>query len=172
MDEKKRHPDWELKDRDRYILAELADDPTLSAKELRDLLEEKYGIDVSRVTVSESIRQMRGEGVFRETVIPNEEYLFFSLFEYQFFPPNFDTEWREALEFIRTDKHTLFFFLADGQYQWKSIMIFRDIEQQSRWIHEFYKVYGDLVLDLKNTVVTNVLKFSADPEVFQTLLKD
>ncbi|MDS0300192.1 winged helix-turn-helix domain-containing protein [Halogeometricum sp. S1BR25-6] len=172
MNENARYPDWDLKDRDRYILGELADDPTLSAQELRDLLEEKYGIDVSRVTVSESIRQMREEGVFRETVIPNEEYLFFSLFEYQFFPPNFAAEWRAAMEFIRSDEHTLFFFLADGQYQWKSVMIFRDIEQQSRWIHEFYKAYGDLILDLKNTVVTNVLKFSADPEVFRTLLKD
>lgn len=172
MSERKRHPDWNLKDRDRYILSELANDPTLSAQELRDLLEKKYDIDVSRVTVSESIRQMREEDVFRETIIPNEEYLFFSLFEYQFFPPNFASEWRAALEFIRSDKHTLFFFLADGQYQWKSIMIFKDIEQQSRWIHEFYKAYGDLVLDLRNTVVTNVLKFSADPEVFQTLLKD
>lgn len=172
MADDRRYPDWDLTERDKYLLGELANDPTLSSKELRDILEEKYGIDVSRVTVSESIRQMRNEGVFRETVIPNEEYLFFSLFEYQFFPPNFEEEWRSALEFIRTNKHTLFFFLADGQYQWKSIMIFRDIEQQSRWIHEFYKAHGDLVVDLKNTVVTNVLKFSADPEVFQTMLRD
>lgn len=172
MSEKARYPDWNLKDRDRYILSELATDPTLSAQELCDLLESKHGINVSRVTVSESIRQMREEGVFRETIIPNEEYLFFSLFEYQFFPPNFAAEWRAALEFIRSNKHTLCFFLAGGQYQWKSIMVFRDIEQQSRWIHEFYKAYGDLILDLRNTVVTNVLKFSADPEVFQTLLSD
>jgi len=167
-----KSPDWTLKERDRYILSELSDDPTLSAKELRDILEAKYDIDISRVTVSESIRQMRDEGVFREAVIPNEEYLFFALFEYQFFPPNFSEEWYDALEHIRYNKHTLLFFLADGQYQWKSVMIFRDLEQQSKWIHEFYKEYGDLVLDLKNTVVTNVLKFSADPEVFETILAD
>src|SRR5690554_3493384 len=120
MGEKKRQPEWNFKERDKYILSELSNDPTLSAQEIRDRLKSKYGIETSRVTISESIRQMREEGVFREAVIPNEEYLFFSLFEYQFFPPNFDEEWRDALEFIRNDEHTLLFFLADGQYQWKS----------------------------------------------------
>jgi DNA-binding Lrp family transcriptional regulator len=171
MGEKKSHPDWNFKERDRYILSELSNDSTLSSQELTDILDEKYDIDISRVTVSESIRQMREAGVFREALIPNEEYLFFSLFEYQFFPPNFSDEWRDAMEHIRHNEHTLIFFLADGQYQWKSIMVFRNREQESRWIHEFYKEYGDLLLDLKNTVVTNVLKFNADPEVFQTLLE-
>jgi len=32
------------------------------------------------------------EDVFQETIIPNEEYLFFSLIECQFFPPNFADE--------------------------------------------------------------------------------
>lgn len=164
-----KQPDWNLKDRDKYILGELSKDPTLSAKELRDRLEEKYGIDISRVTVSESIRQMREEDVFRESIFPNEKYLFFALFEYQFFPPNFSDEWYDALQYIRDDEHTVLFFLANGQYQWKSIMIFRDLEQQSKWVHEFYKEHGDLLLGLRNTVVTNMLKFSADPEVFQLL---
>jgi len=165
-------PNWDFKERDRYILSELSEDPTLSAKELRNILEEKHNIDISRVTVSESIRKMREEGVFRETIIPNEEYLFFALFEYQFFPPNFSDEWEDALSHIRFNEHTLLFFLADGQYQWKSVMIFRDLEQQSKWIHDFYKEYGDLILDLRNTVVTNVLKFSADPAIFQTMLEE
>jgi DNA-binding Lrp family transcriptional regulator len=170
MGERTRRPEWDFKDRDKYILSELAADPTLSAQEIRDRLREKHDIEASRVTISESIRKMREEGVFREAVIPNEEYLFFSLFEYQFFPPNFDEEWKDALETIRNDEHTLLFFLADGQYQWKSVMIFQDREQESKWIHEFYKHHGDLLLDLRNTVVTNVLKFNADPKVFQTLL--
>ncbi len=166
------YPEWDFKERDALILSELAEEPTLSAQELRDILEEKHDIDISRVTVSESIRQMRAEGVFREAIIPNERYLFFALFEYQFFPPNFEDNWRDALEYVRDDEHTLLFFLADGQYQWKSVMVFRDLEQQSRWIHDFYKRHGDLILDLRNTVVTNVLKFNADPEIFQTLLEE
>jgi DNA-binding Lrp family transcriptional regulator len=172
MGEKKTQPEWNFKERDKYILSELSNDPTLSAQEIRDRLESKYDIETSRVTISESIRKMREAGVFREAVIPNEEYLFFSLFEYQFFPPNFDEEWRDALEFIQDNEHTLLFFLADGQYQWKSVMVFQDREQESKWIHNFYKNHGDLLLDLRNTVVTNVLKFNADPQVFETLLGD
>lgn len=172
MTNKNGSPSWDLKERDRYILSELSEDPTLSAKELRDILDDSYDIDISRVTVSESIREMRNEGVFRNAIIPNEDYLFFALFEYRFFPPNFADRWYEALDFIRNDKHTLLFFLSDGEYQWKSVMIFKDIEQHSRWIHEFYKEYGDLVLDLRNTIVTNVLKFGAEPEVFKTMIQD
>ena len=172
MEGKKPDRDAELKDRDKYILSELAADPTLSAREICDRLKDEYGIETSRVTVSESIRQMREEGIFREAVIPNEEFLFFSLFEYQFYPPNFHEEWRDALESIRNDEHTLFFFLSDGSYKWKSVMVFRNREQESKWIHEFYKDHGDLLLDLHNTVVTNVLKFNADPKVFETILND
>ncbi|NUE03696.1 Lrp/AsnC family transcriptional regulator [Halorubraceae archaeon YAN] len=172
MVEKNHQPKWNLKKRDKYILSELANDPTLSAQEIRDILKEKYNIKTSRVTISEAIRKMREEGVFREAIIPNEEYLFFSLFEYQFFPPNFDEHWRDALRFIRDDEHTLLFFLSDGKYQWKSIMVFQNREQESKWIHDFYKEHGDLLLNLQNTVVTNVLKFNADPKVFATLLND
>lgn len=171
MPEKKSIPDWDLKDRDRVLLSELANDPTLSARELRDILDKDYSIEVSRVTVSESIRQMRNAGVFRETIIPNEEYLLFSLFEYQFFPPNFREHWRAALNHIRRDEHTLLFFLSDGQYQWKSVMMFKNRGQESRWIHDFYKEHGNLLIDLRNTVVTNVLKFDTDPRIFETLVE-
>ena len=162
--------EFQLKQRDRIILGEYSNDPTLSARELRDILEKDHGISVSRVTVSESLRKMREEDLFREAVIPNEEYLFFSLFEYQFFPPNFNDNWREALEHIKQSDHTLLFWLSDGMYQWRSVMIFRNREQESRWIHEFYKSHGELVVNLNNSVVTNVLKFDTSPAIFQDML--
>jgi hypothetical protein len=59
-------PEWEFTERDVAILREFADDPQISSRQLTDILDEKYGIDVSHVTVSESIRRMREEGVFRE----------------------------------------------------------------------------------------------------------
>lgn len=160
-----------LKRRDRIILGEYSNDPTLSARELRDILEEDYGIDVSRVTVSESLREMRSRGIFRETIIPNEEHLFFSLFEYRFFPPGFQEGWENAMEYILDSDHTLLFWLADGTHQWKSIMIFRDREQESKWIHEFYKEHGPAFLDLQNTVVTNVLKFDTNSSIFKDMLR-
>lgn len=172
MAEDSSGPDWQLSRRDRIILAELSNDPTLSSADLREILEEEYAISASRVTISESIRQMREADVFREVIVPNEDYLLFSLFEYQFFPPNFEDNWRDAFEYIRDDEHTLMFYLADGTYWWHSVMMFADREEESRWLHEFYKDHGDLLIDLRTTVISRMLKFGTDPKVFQSVMKD
>ncbi|WP_331235520.1 winged helix-turn-helix domain-containing protein [Natronorarus salvus] len=169
MTESKPIPDWEFKERDVIILKELTRDPQLSSRDLREILAEEHGIEVSHVTISESIRKMRRDGVFREAIIPNEEYLLFSLFEFQFDPEHFAESWRVAMEEIRADEHTFMYFLSDGEYQWKTIMMFENREQESRWIHEFYKEHGRLVNNLRNSVVTNVLKFGTDPELFDSL---
>jgi DNA-binding Lrp family transcriptional regulator len=162
-------PEWEFKERDVLVLRELSRDPQLSSRELADLLEEKHDIEVSHVTVSESIRGMREEGVFREAIIPNEEYFEFALFEFRFDPEHFESGWRPAMEFIRGSPNTLFYFLSDGEYQWKSVMMFTSREAQSRWIHEFYKRHGDVVDNLRNSVMTNVLKFRTDPELLERI---
>ncbi len=162
-------PDWEFKDRDVVILRELSRDPQLSSRDLARLLEEKYGIDVSHVTVSESIRGMREEGVFREAIIPNEEYFYFALFEFKFNPENFADAWRPAMEYIRESPNTLFYFLSDGEYQWKSVMMFPTRQSQSIWIHDFYKHHGDVVDNLRNSIVHNVLKFRTDPQILEGL---
>ncbi|WP_435320846.1 Lrp/AsnC family transcriptional regulator [Haloarchaeobius sp. TZWSO28] len=162
-------PDWSFKERDVVILQELAADPQLSSRELARLLSEEHDIDVSHVTVSETIRKMREEGVFREAIVPNEEYFLFALFEFKFNPEHFADEWHDAMVAIRDDPHTLFYFLSDGEYQWKSVMMFRGREQQSRWIHDFYKEHGKVVSNLRNSVVHNVLKFRTDPEIFRGL---
>ncbi|SFC45909.1 DNA-binding transcriptional regulator, Lrp family [Halobiforma haloterrestris] len=165
-------PEWEFKDRDIAILCELSNDPQLSSRELTDVLEAEYGIDVSHVTVSESIRRMRDEGVFREAIIPNEEYYIFALFEFKFNTENFADGWRDAMEYIESDKHTLFFFLSDGEYQWKTVMMFRTRQQVSKWIHEFYKEHGAVISNLRNSAVHNVLKFRTDPEIYEDLRPD
>ncbi|WP_254768987.1 Lrp/AsnC family transcriptional regulator [Salinilacihabitans rarus] len=165
-------PDWEFSERDVAILTELAADPQLSSRELTDVLAAEYDIDVSHVTVSESIRRMREEGVFREAIVPNEAYYVFALFEFKFDPSGFADGWREAMEHVREDEHTLFFFLSDGEYQWKTVMMFRDAEASSRWIHEFYKEHGEVVANVRNSAVHNVLKFRTDPSVFEALLED
>lgn len=162
-------PEWEFKERDVLVLRELSRDPQLSSRDLARILEEKYGIDVSHVTVSESIRGMREEGVFREAIIPNEEYFFFALFEFKFNPENFDDGWRPAMEFIRDSPNTLFYFLSDGEYQWKAVMMFASRQAQSQWIHRFYKHHGEVVDNLRNSIVHNVLKFRTDPEILESL---
>ena len=90
-------PDWECSERDMCILRELSADPKRSSRELADLLESKYGIDVSHVTISESIREMRDEDVFRETIVPNEELFNFALFEFKFNPEHFADSWHDAM---------------------------------------------------------------------------
>lgn len=162
-------PDWEFKERDVLVLRELSRDPQLSSRELAEILEEKHDIDVSHVTVSESIRAMREEGVFREAIVPNEEYFYFALFEFKFNPKHFDSGWHDAMEFVRDSHNTLLYFLSDGEYQWKSVMMFTDREAQSRWIHEFYKRHGAVVDNIRNSLMTNVLKFRTDPEILESL---
>ena len=158
-------PMWEFKERDVIILQELSKDPQRSSRELADILETEYDINVSHVTVSESIRKMREQGVFREAIIPNEEFYIFGLFEFKFNPEYFADEWRAAMEYIRDSPHTIFYFLSDGEYQWKSVMMFSSREQESKWIHSFYKRHGKVVSNLRNSVIHNVLKFRTDPEI-------
>lgn len=162
-------PEWEFKERDVLVLRELSRDPQLSSRDLARILKEKYGIEVSHVTVSESIRGMREEGVFREAIIPNEEYFYFALFEFRFNPENFAEGWRPAMEYIRDSPNTLFYFLSDGEYQWKSVMMFPTRHSQSEWIHDFYKKHGEVVDNVRNSIVHNVLKFRTDPEILESL---
>lgn len=164
-------PNWDFKERDVYILRELSEDPQLSSRELAGILEQEYNIDVSHVTVSESIRGMREEGVFREAIIPNGEYFIFGMFEFKLNPEHFEETWRDALEAIRGSPNTLFMFLSDGEYQWKSIMMFTDRREESKWIHDFYKEHGDSVQNIRNSVVHNVLKFRTDAEILENLYK-
>jgi hypothetical protein len=162
-------PDWQFKERDVLVLRELSRDPQLSSRDLARILDEKYDIQVSHVTVSESIRGMRQQGVFREAVIPNEEYFLFALFEFKFDTSNFAEGWRPAMEYIRDSPNTLFYFLSDGEYQWKSVMMFPDRTSESKWIHDCYKEHGHVVANIRNSVVHNVLKFRTDPKLLDSL---
>ncbi|MHB9286422.1 Lrp/AsnC family transcriptional regulator [Halobacteriales archaeon Cl-PHB] len=162
-------PRWEFKERDICILKELSRDPQLSSRKLAARLEERYDIDVSHVTVSESVREMREAGVFRDAILINEDYFHFSLFEFKFNPEHFADEWQEAMEYIRDDEHTLFYSLSTGEYQWKTLMMFASHEEESRWVHDFYTDHGDLVLNVRNHILNNVLKFRTDPELLDSL---
>ncbi|MEF8786473.1 MAG: winged helix-turn-helix domain-containing protein [Haloarculaceae archaeon] len=162
-------PDWEFSERDICILKELSRDPQLSSRKLADRLEQKYDIDVSHVTVSESVRKMREEGVFRDAILINEAYFNFTLMEFKFDTSEYADRWREAMEFIRDDEHTLFYSLSTGTYQWKTIMMFPGREAESRWVHEFYKKHGDAIDSLRNQALHNVLKFRTDPGLLDTL---
>jgi hypothetical protein len=61
------------------------------------------------------------------------------------------------------------YFLSDGEYQWKAVMMFPSRVAESKWIHDFYKAHGEIIHNIRNSVVTNVLKFRTDPEILETL---
>jgi len=155
--------------RDAIILAELSRDPQRSARDLTEVLEEEYDIGVSHVTVSQSIRKMREAGVFREAIIPNEEYFSFALFEFKFNPEHFAERWRDTMEDIRDSENTLLYCLSDGEYQWKAIMMFEDVAEETTWVHEFYKEHGPAVENVRISSLTNVLKFGTEPALFHRL---
>jgi DNA-binding Lrp family transcriptional regulator len=102
----------DLKERDVAILQELARDSQLSMREIAALLEENHDIDVSHVTVSESICRMRREGAFREAILPNEEFYRFALFEFKLNPEQYGENYRAAMDHIRDSPNTLFYFLS------------------------------------------------------------
>lgn len=165
-------PNWDFSRRDICILKELSREPQLSSRKLADRLKEKYDIDVSHVTVSESVREMRERGVFRDAILVNEEYFTFSLLEFKFDPSHFEDEWREAMEYIRDDEHTLFYCLSTGTYQWRAIMMFSHHDEESRWVHDFYKAHGDVVQNVRVNTLHNVMKFQTDPELFDELPRE
>jgi DNA-binding Lrp family transcriptional regulator len=162
-------PDWEFSERDICILKELSRDPQLSSRKLADRLEAEYDIDVSHVTVSESVRKMREEGVFRDAILVNEAYFNFTLMEFKFDTNHYAEGWRAAMEFIRDDEHTLFYSLSTGTYQWKAIMMFPGRTAESKWVHEFYKEHGKVVDNVRNHALHNVLKFRTDPDLLDAL---
>ncbi len=162
-------PTWEFTRRDICILKELSQDPQLSSRKLATRLAENYGIEVSHVTVSESVKEMRERGVFRDAILVNEAYFRFSLLEFKFNPEHFADHWRAAMEYIRDDEHTLFYSLSNGEYQWKAIMMFISLEDESRWLHEFYKHHGKVVSNIRTTSLHNVIKFRTDPELLDHL---
>jgi hypothetical protein len=86
-------------------------------REVAELLESEYDIDDSHDTVYKSVREMREAGVFRDTILPNEAYYRFALFEFTLTPEGFADGWRDAMAHVRDERHTLFYFLADGEYQ-------------------------------------------------------
>jgi DNA-binding Lrp family transcriptional regulator len=165
-------PDWEFTERDICILKELSRDPQLSSRKLADRLDTEYDIDVSHVTVSESVRKMRDEGVFRDAILINETYFNFTLLEFKFDPTHFADRWHEAMEFIRNDEHTLFYSLSTGTYQWKAIMMFPGRSAESQWVHEFYKEHGEVVDNVRNHALHNVLKFRTDPGILEELPRE
>ena len=158
--------------RDVVILKVRVANPTASTRELSDILEAEYDISLSHNRINEILREMADEGLFRETVVPDQSIFNHYLFRMSFHYPNFAAEWEECYWDLVDDPHVLMFFNADSEYHWQFITQFRTNGQMERWIHEFFKEHGDLISKFHNTGLHNVHKFQTDAAIFDDILNE
>jgi len=158
--------------RNIVILKVRVANPGASTRELSEILEREYGIELSHNRVNEILREMADDGLYRETVIPDQSIFNHFLFRLSFYYPNFADYWEECYWALRDDPHVLMFFNADSEYHWQFITQFRSIDRMQRWIHEFFKEYGEFISGFHNTVLHQVHKFQTDAAVFDEMLAE
>ncbi|WP_433631097.1 helix-turn-helix domain-containing protein [Halomicrococcus sp. NG-SE-24] len=158
--------------RDIAILKARVDNPTLSTRELSQIVEEKYGISLSHNRINEILRMMSEQEIFREMVLPNREMFRHYLFRISFNFPDFKDNWRDGYDKLQNDPHVLMFFTADTDYQWHAIAQFRSDEYMERWVHELFESHGDLISDFHNTMLHSVHKFRTEAAVFDDILAE
>lgn len=162
--------DVDLSPRDIVLLKVRIDNPTAPVRELRDILDEKYDIQLSHNRVNELLREMSNEDVFREVVLPNEEIFNYYLFRIAFHYPNFEQKWEECYWELVEDSHVVMFFNADGYYNWQLLTQFNDDHEVERWVHHFFKKHGDLIAQFDNTKLPTVHKFHSEASIFDEML--
>lgn len=164
--------DESVSPRNIVILKVRVANPTASTRELSDILDAEYGIELSHNRISEILREMAEDELYRETVIPDQRIFNHYLFRLSFYYPNFADQWEDCYWALRDDPHVLMFFNADSAYHWQFITQFRSNDRMQRWIHEFFKEFGEFILGFHNTVLHQVHKFQTDAEVFDEMLKE
>ncbi|GAD53096.1 hypothetical protein MBEHAL_1856 [Halarchaeum acidiphilum MH1-52-1] len=162
--------DLDISPRDVVILKVRVEYPTVSTRELSDVLETEYGIDLSHNRINEILRGLSESGAFRETILPDQEMFRHYLFRIAFHYPNFADAWESCYWDLREDPHVLMFFNADSRYHWHLITQFRSDDQMGRWVHDFFKEHGDLIEQFHNTMLHNVHKFQTDAAMFDDIL--
>jgi hypothetical protein len=158
--------------RDLVILKVRVANPTASTRELSNVLAEEYDISLSHNRINEILREMGEDGVFRETMIPDESLFNHYLFRIAFYYPNFADHWEECYWDLRGDPHVLMFFNADSHYHWQVVAQFRKSEQMQRWVHQFFKDHGEVIAQFHNTMLPNVHKFRTDAAIFDDILSE
>ncbi len=153
------------------ILREKIADPNITTRKLSEVLKEKYGISLSHARVAEILKEMKEQEIFRETVIPNENYFIFAFMEMSFNNQNFAEHWRRTYEYLVSSPNVILFFTTDGVMRWKVLMVFRSFQEVSRWVHYFLKEYGVLIQDLDLQIIYRILKFRFDESLLDDIIK-
>lgn len=170
MTPRRNEPD--ISPRDIVILKARVANPSASTRELSEILAAEHGIDLSHNRINEILREMAEDGVFRETILPDEQIFRHYLFRIAFHYPNFEDNWEECYWDLVEDPHVLMFFNADSHYHWQIIAQFRTDEQQSKWVHELFKEHGEMFSQFHTTMLHTVHKFQTEAAVFDDMLSE
>lgn len=162
--------DADLSPRDIVLLKVRIDNPTAPVREIRDILEEEYGIELSHNRVNELLRDMSDSDVFRKAVLPNKQIFDYYLFRIAFHYPNFEQQWEECYWELIEDPHVVMFCNADGYYYWQLFTQFNSDREAERWIHHFFEKHGSLIAQFDNTKLPTVHKFHSEASIFDELL--
>lgn len=164
--------DLDVAPRDIVILKVRVANPTASTRELSRILESNYDISLSHNRINEILREMSDEGIFTETILPDQEIFHHYLFRIAFYYPNFEEHWEDCYWALVDDPHVLMFFNADSQYHWQVVTQFRTNDQMERWVHQFFKDHGQIIAQFHNTMLHNVHKFQTEAAIFDDLLAE
>ncbi|WP_254547088.1 helix-turn-helix domain-containing protein [Halomarina pelagica] len=162
--------DADLSPRDIILLKLRIKHPTAPVRELRDILEEEYGISLSHNRVNELLRELEGEEVFRTETVPNRQLFQYHLFRIAFHYPNFEAKWEDCYWDLVEDPHVVLFANADDYYYWTLVTQFNDDREAERWVHYFFKKHGELIAQFDNTKLPTVHKFYTDGNILDERL--
>lgn len=78
--------------------------------------------------------------------------------------------WEECFNFLVTDPHVMMFFTTDGSHNWQMISQFSDDEHAYKWVHNFFKSFGELISDFQIFDIDKIHSFKTDGDIFEDLL--
>ena len=162
--------DDDLTPRDIVLLKARVENPTVSVRKIRDILEDEYGISLSHNRVNELLHEMETDEVLQTQVVPNVELFDYYLFRIAFHYPNFEEQWEKCYWELSEDPHVVFFTNADDYYHWILITQFHDDRGAEQWMHHFFKNHGDLIAQFDNTKLPSIHKFYTSGDVLNERL--
>ena len=158
--------------RDLLILKERIDNPVASSRELSEILESEHGISLSHNRINEIMNELKENGYFEKTFIPSEKLFSQYLFQIQFNYSKFDKYWEECYYALVSDPHIMMFFTTDGAYNWQLIAQFSRDEVAYKWVHDFFKTYGELLGEFMIYDIDKIHCFKTDGEIFDDFFEN
>lgn len=164
--------DLDIPPRDVAILKARLKYPAASVRELTDVLETEYDIDLSHNRVNDILNEIKEQDFYQETGLLNKSLLNYHLFRIAFHYPSFEERWEDCYTDLMNDPHVVMFFNADDYHHWQFVTQFVDNKHSEEWKHEFFTKHGDLIAQFDKTAMPTVHKLQFDPAVLDDFLAE